>query len=95
MITLALDPANTELAFLIDQIEHGETITLTKDGKPVAQIFPFTQNSSECGRQLGSVRVGMMKGLIDVPDDFDDPLPDDLLDLFEGKGKPPYPDANF
>ena len=95
MITRALNPANTELASLIDQIEQGETITLTKDGKPVAQIFPFNQNLSEYGRQLGSFRVGMMKGLIDVPDGFDDPLPDDLLDLFEGKDKPPYPDANF
>ena len=30
MITLALNPANTELAFLIDQIEHGETVTALK-----------------------------------------------------------------
>ena len=36
MITLALNPANTELAFLIDQIEHGETVTVTKNGQPVA-----------------------------------------------------------
>ncbi len=43
MITLALNPANTELAFLIDQIEHGETVTVTKNGQPVAQILPFTR----------------------------------------------------
>ena len=29
---------------------------------------------------------GLAKGEFVVPDDFNDPLPDDLLDLFEGKG---------
>ena len=85
MITLALNPANTELAFLIDQIEHGETVTVAKNGQPVAQILPFTQKMSEKGTQLGSIRIGTMKGLLQIPSDFDAPLPDDLLDAFEGK----------
>lgn len=44
---------------------------------------------------LGTIEIGKMRGQLVVPADFDDPLPDDLLDLFEGKGKPAYPDANF
>jgi hypothetical protein len=28
---------------------------------------------------------GLAKGLFKVPDDFDDPLPDEILELFEGK----------
>jgi hypothetical protein len=31
--------------------------------------------------------IGLLKGKITVSDDFDDPLPDDILDLFEGKGE--------
>ena len=85
MITLALNPANAELVYLMDQIEHGETVTLTKNGKPVAQVLPFKTPDSEKGTQLGSIRIGTMKGLLNIPDDFDAPLPDDLLDAFEGK----------
>ena len=84
MITLALNPNNTELALLIDQIEHGETITLTKNGQPVAQILPFKSPDTPKGTQLGSIRIGTMKDLY-IPDDFDAPLPEDLLDAFEGK----------
>jgi hypothetical protein len=31
-------------------------------------------------------RIGWMRGKLQIPDSFFDPLPDDLLDLFEGKG---------
>lgn len=34
---------------------------------------------------LGTVVVGSMANQFVVPDDFDDPLDDELLDLFEGK----------
>jgi hypothetical protein len=29
--------------------------------------------------------LGIFRGQFTVPDDFDAPLPDDLLDLFEGR----------
>ena len=31
--------------------------------------------------------IGWLKGQVEVPDSFFDPLPADLLDLFEGKGE--------
>ncbi|HMU87839.1 MAG TPA: hypothetical protein PLF28_07100 [Agitococcus sp.] len=87
MITLPVTPSSSiELsALLIDQIEHGEIVTLTKNGQPIAQILPFKPLENQQGRQLGSIRIGTMKGLLNIPDDFDTPLPDDLLDAFEGK----------
>lgn len=87
MITLPVTPSSSiELsALLIDQIEHGEIVTLTKNGQPIAQILPFKPLENQQGRQLGSIRIGTMKGLLNIPDDFDAPLPDDLLDAFEGK----------
>ncbi len=35
--------------------------------------------------------IGLGKGLAEIPDAFFDPLPDDLLDLFEGKRTEPVP----
>jgi hypothetical protein len=35
--------------------------------------------------------VGWLRGKVEVPDSFFDPLPDDLLDLFEGRGPDPEP----
>lgn len=34
---------------------------------------------------------GLRKGEFVVPDDFDDPLPEDILDAFEGRFQPPSP----
>jgi hypothetical protein len=34
--------------------------------------------------------LGIFRGQFTVPDNFDAPLPDDLLDLFEGR-KPKHP----
>lgn len=36
-------------------------------------------------QQVGTIVMGLMAGQFVVPDDFDDPLDDELLDLFEGK----------
>lgn len=87
MITLSVTPsASLELSsFLIDQIEHGEIVTLTKNGQAIAQILPVKSTETQKGKQLGSIRIGTMKGVLNIPDDFDTPLPDDLLDAFEGK----------
>jgi len=51
-----------------------------KGGKPVARLAPLEQRRPR--------RPGLLKGKIWVAKDFNAPLPDDLLDLFEGKGEP-------
>lgn len=50
-----------------------------RDGRPVAEIRPL--NAAP-----GPRPIGLAAGEFVVPDDFDDPLPDDLLDAFEGPG---------
>lgn len=57
----------------------GEEITITKQGVPVARLVPV-RSSKERGRKLG-----MFGGKIEIADDFDAPLPDEILDAFEGK----------
>ena len=71
--------AKTHLSRLIERAEHGEEIVIARAGKPVAKLVPFDHGD------LRPREPGSMAGLIVIRDDFDDPLPDDLLDAFEGR----------
>jgi prevent-host-death family protein len=73
--------AKTHLSRLIDRAEHGEEIVIARNGKPVAKLVAFQE------KPLGPRRFGTMRGQFEVPDDFDDPLPDDLLALFYGEAE--------
>jgi prevent-host-death family protein len=75
--TVNIHEAKTHLSKLIERVRRGEEIVIAKAGKPVARLVP---ERSRAARQPGSA-----KGQIWIADDFDDPLPDDLLDMFEGK----------
>jgi prevent-host-death family protein len=72
--------ANTQLARLINQAISGEEVVIARAGKPVARLVPCDVPGLKSPRVLGTLAGGMK-----VPDTFDDPLPDELLDLFEGR----------
>jgi prevent-host-death family protein len=72
--------AKTHLSRLIDQVNAGEEVVITRHGRPVARLV---QAQAAKPRQPGLLEG---KGYW-VADDFDAPLPEDLLDLFEGKVK--------
>jgi len=67
--------AKTNLSKLLERVSLGEEIVIAKAGKPVAKLVKI--NSGRQRRQLGSA-----KGQFTVPDDFNDPLPKDIEDLF-------------
>lgn len=71
--------AKTRLSELVEQAGRGETIVIAKAGTPIARLVPLANARKQ------KIRFGTMKGEFVVPADFDAPLPDDLLDLFEGK----------
>jgi len=71
--------AKTQLSRLLEQVERGEEVVITRHGKPVAKLVPIAVRRTP--RKLGALR-----GKIRIAKDFDAPLPDDLLDAFEGKG---------
>jgi len=73
-----LEQVENEAAEFLHRVIDGETILVYQGEKPVAEIRPFTE--TEALRP-----VGLAAGEFVVPDDFDDPLPDDLLDAFEGR----------
>jgi len=59
------------------KVAAGEEVVIARGGKPVARLVP-------CERK-GTARVlGQDAGRVHVADDFDAPLPDELLDGFEG-----------
>jgi len=69
--------AKTHLSKLLERVEKGEEVILARAGKPVAKLVPIVP----ARRPL---RPGLMKGRMRIAADFDAPLPDDLLERFEG-----------
>ena len=69
--------AKTHLSRLLQRVAAGEEITIARSGVPVARLVPVERTKS--ARPLGFAR-----GEVWVADDFDAPLPDDLLAAFYG-----------
>ena len=78
MDTVNIHQAKTQLSRLIERVCAGEEIIIARGGKPVARLAPLVRSAKPR-------RPGLLKGKIWVAKDFNAPLPDDLLDLFEGK----------
>ena len=73
-----LDQVENEAAEYFHRVIGGETIVVYQGERPVAEIRPMTE--TEALRP-----VGLAAGEFVVPYDFDEPLPDELLDAFEGR----------
>jgi prevent-host-death family protein len=67
--------AKTHLSKLLERVALGEEIIIAKAGKPVACLVAAR---SERPR----FKLGSAKGEFVVPDDFNDPLPKEIEDLF-------------
>jgi prevent-host-death family protein len=67
--------AKSKFSKLISQAIAGEEIIIAKSGKPVAKLIPFEKPPQD--RKPGSAQ-----GKIFMTDDFDAPLPDDILKEF-------------
>jgi len=60
------------------RVIDGETIVVYQGERPIAEIRPMCETKT--------LRpVGLAAGKLVVPDDFDDPLPEEILDAFEGR----------
>jgi prevent-host-death family protein len=70
--------AKTNLSRLVDAVGAGEEVVIARAGKPVARLVPI-----EPRRPVR--RPGFLKGKIRIADDFDAPLPDEVLATFEGR----------
>ena len=68
--------AKTHLSRLLRRVGRGEEVVIARAGRPIAKLVPLATDAPP--RVLGSER-----GRLQVPADFDAPLPADLLDSFE------------
>ena len=80
MIKLNIHEAKTYLSKYLINLEKGESILLCKRNQPIAEIRPLRAVPQ------GQRPFGLAKGTITMPNSFWDPLPDEDLNLFEGKG---------
>ena len=75
MKVVNIHEAKTHLSRLLRQVAAGEEVVIAKGGRPLARLVPI---EAARPRELGTDR-----GLFHVPDDFNAPLPDDVLADFE------------
>ena len=78
MTTVNVHAAKSQLSRLLDAAAAGEEVIIAKAGKPIAKLAAIEQKKER--RKLGT-----LAGQFRVPDDFDDPLPDEIVDAFEGR----------
>lgn len=76
MITVNIHEAKTHLSRLVEQAAAGEEVIIAKSSKPIAKLVPLGSGPSR--RTLG-----IFKGELNVPADFDAPLADEVIGLFE------------
>jgi prevent-host-death family protein len=78
MRVVNIHEAKTHLSRLVDEVANrGEEVTIAKAGKPMARLVPI--NSGKPRRVFGA-----LAGHIRIADDFDAPLPEDVMRGFEG-----------
>ncbi len=73
MQEVSVHQAKTHLSKLLRQVEAGETCLIKRGGVPVARLVPIERPGRSWGQYAGQIQIA---------DDFNDPLPDDILKYF-------------
>jgi antitoxin (DNA-binding transcriptional repressor) of toxin-antitoxin stability system len=80
MIRLNIHEAKTHLSRYLKRLAKGERIILCLRNVPIAEICPLP------APETTPRPIGLARGQFTVPPSFFEPLPDDQLDAFEGRG---------
>lgn len=75
MIEVGVHEAKTHLSRLLRLVAEGEEVLITRGGRPVARVVPSTGPDRRV--------LGQDRGQVALAEDFDAPLPDDMLAEFE------------
>ncbi len=76
-VTVNIEEAKTNFSQLIQRVIAGEEILIAQSGEPVARIVLFSL------RPIGRLS-GTAQGKLVIGPDFDAPLPNEIIELFEG-----------
>ena len=81
MTVVTVHHAKTHLSKLIAAAERGEEVVNARGDKPAVRIVPF-EPAAKPDR-----KSGRLKGVVAMDARFFDPLPEDELRLWEGRGE--------
>jgi len=101
MTNITVDEIQRDPAKYLRQVEAGETFVIVQADKAIAELRPVASNerSQLASTQVQQIMeehqsiarseqlrpFGLCAGEFSVPDDFDAPLPEDILSAFEGR----------
>lgn len=88
MLVINIHEAKAKLSEYLAAVEAGETVTICRRNVPVAEIVPVAQARSG-PRPIGRA----CDAGAELPENFFDPLPTDLLQAFGGESPDPLLDA--
>lgn len=75
--TVNVNEAKAHLSRLLEKVASGAEVIIAKGGRPVARVSRIEESKS-------IIRFGALKGKVRISEDFDAPLPEDLLSKFKG-----------
>jgi prevent-host-death family protein len=70
--------AKTHLSRIIDEVAAGGEVIIAKAGKHMARLSPIVP-------VVRKKKLGLLKGKLKVPDDFNAPLDEEVLRQFESR----------
>jgi prevent-host-death family protein len=78
MTIVNIHDAKTHLSRLLEEVAAGAEVVIARAGKPIARLVPMEAAPRP-------KLLGLLAGQIEVREDFDAPLPPDVLADFEGR----------
>ena len=77
MLQVNIHEAKTNLSSLIANAMNGESFIIAKSGKPLVKVSALTE------ADIPKRKIGFLKGLYNVPDDFDELGKNEISEMFE------------
>ncbi len=71
-MTTTLDIKEAQISQLVELAQSGQEVILAQDDKPLLRVTAVEAETPAPKQRIGNLH----KGLVDVSDDFDAPLPD-------------------
>ena len=78
MIMVNIFEVKAKLSEYLEAVSRGERVMICKRNRPIAELRPV--DATPAARRLGTAI-----GSVTMPPSFFEPLPDDVLDSFEGR----------
>ena len=79
MTTVGIKEIQQNLLSWLQRVEAGEEVVISNDDIPIVQMIPVPKDPPQLRP------IGLCQGEFSVPDDFDAPLPEAILQSFEGQ----------